>query len=180
MSQMEKPADKRQGYVQAAYIVADVEQAVMKWAGLGAGPFFLKEYKTQGEPIYLGQPANLDHISAFGQYGALMIELIQPLVEGPTVYSLPSGGEGLHHFAQICPDLEASIAEAAAVGRPLVCRTGTPQTPAAFVDARVDLGHLIELCQDSPSLRYLYDFVAKAAEAWDGSDPVRHLGAPAK
>ena len=180
MSQMQGPAARRQGYVQAAYIVADVEQAVMKWAALGAGPFFLKPYKTQGQPTYLGRPANLDHISAFGQYGALMIELIQPLGEGPTVYSLPGDGEGLHHFAEICPVLEASIAEAAAMGRPLVCRSGTAQTPSAFVDARTELGHLIELCQDSPQLRYLYDFVAKAAEAWDGADPVRHLGVPAK
>jgi hypothetical protein len=180
MSRMETAESRPQGYVQAAYIVADVEQAARKWAGLGAGPFFLKPYKTQGEPTYLGQPANLDHISAFGQYGALMIELIQPLGEGPTVYSLPGGGEGLHHFAQICPDLEASIASAAALGRPLVCRSGTVQTPAAFVDARADLGHLIELCQESPQLRYLYDFVAKAAQAWDGADPVRRLGGPAK
>ena len=180
MSETRTSAGAPPGYVQAAYIVADVEQAVRKWAGRGAGPFYLKHYKTQGEPTYLGKPANLDHISAFGQYGALMIELIQPLGEGPSPYSLPGGGEGLHHFAEICPDLEASIADAAAQGRPLLCRTGTAQTPAAFVDARGDLGHLIELCQDSPQLRYLYDFVAKAAEAWDGADPVRQLGAPAK
>lgn len=180
MSQMERPAGGPQGYVQAAYIVADVEQAVMTWVDRGAGPFFLKPYKTRGEPTYLGRPANLDHISAFGQYGALMIELIQPLGEGPTVYSLPGGGEGLHHFAEICPDLDASITRAAALGRPLVCRGGTAQTPAAFVDARADLGHLIELCQDSPQLRYLYDFVAKAAQEWDGTDPVRRLGGSAK
>lgn len=180
MSQMESPASRPQGYVQAAYIVADVEQAALRWAGLGAGPFFLKPYKTQGQPTYLGQPANLDHISAFGQYGALMIELIQPLGEGPTVYSLPRGGEGLHHFAEICPDIEASIAAAEALGHPLLCRSGTVQTPAAFIDARADLGHLIELVQDSPQLRYLYDFVAKAAEGWDGTDPVRSLGAPAR
>jgi hypothetical protein len=67
MSQMERPASGPHGYVQAAYIVSDVEQAAMKWVGLGAGPFFLKPYKTQGEPTYLGQPANLDHVSAFGR-----------------------------------------------------------------------------------------------------------------
>ena len=177
---METSPSRPQGYVQAAYIVADVEQAVMKWAGLGAGPFYLKTYKTQGAPTYLGRPANLDHISAFGQYGALMIELIQPLGEGPTPYSLPDGGEGLHHFAEICPDLEASVRAAEALGRPLVCRGGTAQTPVAFVDARAELGHLIELCQDAPQLRFLYDFVAKAAAGWDGADPLRQLAAPAK
>lgn len=166
------------GYIQVAYIVSDIEKAVLRWAETrGAGPFFLKTYKTQGEPQYRGQPANLDHISAFGQYGDIMVELIQPLGGGPSVYLDHSGrgNEGLHHFAKSCADLEAAVAHAQSLGYELACRGGTPQTPVAFVDARHELGHMIELCQDAPSLRFLYDMVAKAAEGWDGTDPIRSL-----
>ena len=172
-----------QGYVQVAYIVADVEKSALEWATQrGAGPFFLKPYKTEGEVTYQGQPATLDHISAFGQYGELMIELIQPLGDKPSVYRDHNGkgAEGLHHFAQMCTDLEASIAATAAMGYPLLSRTGTEKTPAAFVDARHELGHMIELCQASPSLHYLYQFVADAAQDWDGTNPVRQLLAGSK
>ena len=168
------------GYVQVAYIVKDVEASAYHWAmNRGAGPFYLKPYKTQGQATYRGEPANLDHISAFGQLGTLMIELIQPLGTGPSVYLDHSGpgDEGLHHVAEICDDIDAAITAAQALGYPLVCRSGTAQTPAAFVDARYSLGHMIELCQDSPTLRYLYQFIADAAVGWDGRDPVRLLGA---
>lgn len=169
------------GYVQVAYIVADIEQAAMEWVEKrGAGPFFLKQYKTSIEVEYRGQRANLDHISAYGQYGTLMVELIQPQGDGPSVYLGDDNRiqEGLHHFAQICPDLDTALAAAERLGYPLACRSGTAQTPVAFVDARRQLGHFIELCQDTPSLRYLYRFVADAAREWDGNDPLRTLGGP--
>ena len=47
----------------------------------------------------------------------------------------------------------------------------------AFHDARHELGHLVELYEPSPAVRRLYAMVADAAADWDGSDPVRHLGA---
>ena len=171
------------GFVQIAYIVGDVEKAALAWAtNHGAGPFYLKPYKTSGPVTYRGQPATLDHISAFGQYGKMMIELIQPLGDAPSVYRDHNGrgAEGLHHFARMCADLEQSVAAAEAMGYPMVCRTGTEKTPAVFVDARQQLGHMIELCQDSPQLRYLYDFVAEAARNWDGQHPVRQLTPPSK
>lgn len=165
------------GYVQVAYIVPDAEQAARQWLARGAGPFFRKRYTTEGEVTYRGQPATLDHISLFGQYGTMMLELIQPLGEVHSVYRDHSGDgdHGLHHFARICPDLQAAVAEAEAQGYPKVCPGGTPQTPVAFVDARHELGHMIELCQDAPSLRFLYRLVADAARDWDGSDPIREL-----
>jgi len=166
------------GYVQVSYIVADVEAAAREWVELrGAGPFFLKPYKTQGEVSYRGEPATLDHVSAFGQFGSVMVELIQPLGDAPSVYRDIHGGgdQGLHHFAEICADIELAINAAESLGYPLVARSGTPQTPAVFVDARHELGHMIELCQESPQLRYLYQFVADAARNWDGTNPVRSL-----
>lgn len=170
------------GYVQVAYIVPDAEQAAHQWLARGAGPFFRKRYITGEEVTYRGQPATLDHISLFGQFGSMMLELIQPLGERNSVYRDHSGegDHGLHHFARICPDLQAAVAEAEAQGYPMVCPSGTAQTPVAFVDARHELGHMIELCQDTPSLRFLYRFVAEAARDWDGSDPVRELVPPGR
>lgn len=177
----ETPQATLDGYVQIAYVVPDGRQAALEWAALGAGPFYEKRYVTEGEVTYRGKPATLDHISFFGQYGSMMLELIEPVGTADSVYRdlTGSGASGLHHFARICPDLEQAIAEAEAQGFELACRAGTPQTPVAFVDARDRLGHMIELCQDGPSLRFLYQFVADAARDWDGSDPVRELAAPA-
>ena len=176
------PQATSEGYVQIAYVVPDGRQAALEWAARGAGPFFEKRYVTEGEVRYRNKPATLDHISFFGQYGAVMLELIEPVGTADSVYRDLNGpgDSGLHHFARICPDLEQAIVDAEAQGFPLACRAGTPQTPVAFVDARAQLGHMIELCQDGPSLRFLYQFVAEAARDWDGSEPLRMLAAPTR
>lgn len=166
-------------YVQVAYVVPDVRAAALRWVGRGAGPFYAKEYISDQEVTYRGKPATLDHISMFGHCGSMMIELIQPLGSLHSVYRdhNGSGDSGLHHFAIIASDLETAVAEAEAQGYEMVMRGGTPRTPVAFVDARKELGHMIEICQDGPSLRYLYKFIEDASKGWDGSDPIREMTA---
>jgi catechol 2,3-dioxygenase-like lactoylglutathione lyase family enzyme len=88
-----------------------------------------------------------------------------------------SGREGLHHAALFVDDLQAEIARFAAEGIPLaqlsVTETGTS---FAFVDARTSLGHMLELYEPTAQLTGFYDFVAAAAQGWDGKDLIRELG----
>jgi hypothetical protein len=58
-------------------------------------------------------------------------------------------------------------------GRPemLYAETGTG-VAFAMHDARPELGHYIEIYEDSERLRGFYDMVRSAAANWDGSDPI--------
>jgi hypothetical protein len=115
-----------------------------------------------------GAPAVFDHSSAYGQWGDVMVELVQehtpPLVAPGRV----------HHLAFMVAALPAAMAWCVERGWPelLLAETSTGQA-FAFMDARDDLGHLVELYAPSDRLLAFYAAVADAAEGWDGRQPVR-------
>lgn len=157
--------------VQVAYAVIDVAAAAALFAAqTGAGPFFVIEHIAIEAARVNGTASAFDHSSAYGQWGAIMVELVEehspPIVQSP----------GLHHLAFMVPDLVASTAACAAIGWPEVlwART-TGGQEFAFCDARHQRGHLIEMYEPSPRLLTFYEMVAGASENWDGSLPVRHL-----
>lgn len=163
--------------VQLGYAVADVVEAAGRWAATtSAGPFFLIEHIPLAEVRYRGAPAAFDHSSAYGQWGDVMVELVQDHTAGPSPIRDLMGprGEGLHHVAHFVDDLERGSAALAAMGWPEVLRASTAAGQAfAFHDARADRGHLVELYEPSDRLLGFYAMVAEAAAAWDGRDPVR-------
>jgi hypothetical protein len=45
----------------------------------------------------------------------------------------------------------------------------------AMVDTCADLGHMLELYEPSSGLTQFYSYVRRAAQGWDGGEPVRRL-----
>lgn len=111
-----------------------------------------------------------DHSSAYGQYGDVMVEL---LCEHHPVTDRIGPASGVHHLAFFVDDVaEAQLAMTNhGWAEALYAEAGT--TAFAMHDARDELGHLIEIYQDSPALLGFYDMVRAAAARWDGNDPVR-------
>ena len=71
---------------QIAYAVPDAFEAAKKWVeDFGAGPFFISEHIPVTEVLYRGTPATFDHTSAYGQWGDIMVELVQDHGTGPSV-----------------------------------------------------------------------------------------------
>jgi catechol 2,3-dioxygenase-like lactoylglutathione lyase family enzyme len=155
--------------VQLAYAVGDVRDAAeQRAAATGAGPFFVLEHIPLADVRLHGEPSEFDHSSAYGQWGSFMVELV---VEHSPALVEPGH---LHHLAFMVaslPDAEAWCVDA---GWPelLWAKTSAGQE-FAFMDARAELGHLIELYQPSPRLLDFYAMVADAAIDWDGREPVR-------
>ena len=88
--------------VQIAYAVVDARAAAHEWAErFGAGPFFLAEHIPVTDVVHRGVPGEFDHTSAYGQWGEIMVELVQDHGTGPSaVRDLYAPGEtGLHHLA---------------------------------------------------------------------------------
>ncbi|MFO6446413.1 VOC family protein [Erythrobacter sp. NE805] len=167
---------------QLAYKVETLEAAALAHhRAFGSGPFFVLRHVALASSRHRGVERPFDHSSAYGQWGSVMVELVVQHNPDPSalhdMFPHGSGSEGLHHAALFVDDLEAAIARFAAEGAPLaqlsVTQTGTA---FAFVDARASLGHMLELYEPTPQLTGFYDFVAAAAEGWDGSDPIRELG----
>lgn len=165
--------------VQIAYAVRDVHEAAARWvAERGAGPFFVAEHIEVVDVRYRGAPATFDHSSAYGQWGAIMVELVCDHTEGPSAVAdvVGPGGTGLHHVAHFVDDFDAGQRELAARGWTEAMRASTTTgNTFAFHDATAELGHMVEIYVATPGLRGFYAMVAGAAQAWDGADPVRSV-----
>src|SRR4051794_18930984 len=87
--------------IQFAYIVPDIHRAIDWWVrDLRVGPWFLPDsFKVPGSR-YRGEPNRADVSLAMAFNGHMMIELIAPLDEEPSVYSDTAGrsGYGFHHL----------------------------------------------------------------------------------
>lgn len=158
--------------VQVAYAVGDIAGAAARFAATtGAGPFFVVEHIPLAAATVGGASTPFDHSSGYGQWGPVMVELVEehtpPLV---------TPGSGVHHVAFMVESLDAAMRWCGAQGWPeLLHATTSGGQEFAFMDARADLGHLVELYEPSDRLLGFYAMVAGAAAGWDGSDPIRRL-----
>jgi len=166
------------GFVQVAYFVEDIFLAAEQWAQrTGAGPFLVMENIPLQDVVYRGRAAELDHSSAYGQYGELMVELVQQNNPGPSALrdAFPAGTFGLHHMARFAADLDAELDSYRGNGFEIAMQARAGDLRFAFVDTLNPLGHMVELYQDCEDIRAFYQVIADAAEKWDGKDAIFKL-----
>ena len=147
--------------MQIAYAVADVHAAVEHWQHqYGAGPFVVREH-IQLDSVRIERRAGVfDHSSAYGQWGDVMVELVQQ-------HTAPVGQPvGLHHMAFFVDDLQAAQERliAAGLAELLFARVAGGTTAFAFHDARHELGHLVEIYEGTPRLREFYAHIRSLAD----------------
>lgn len=166
---------------QIAYFVPDVEAAARAHiAAFGSGPYYIAEHIPLSLCRYRGQPAELDHSSAYGQWGEVMVEFVQQNNPGRScfhdIYPEGSGRQGMHHVALIVDDLQAEIARFEAAGHEAALYAEVaPGVGFAMMDCVATLGHFVELYEPSPQLLGVYDLVKSSAQGFDGTDPIRHF-----
>lgn len=171
----------RQPIVQVCWVVPDLRRAALQWAeALGAGPFFEASHIQLDDLTYRGAPARLDQSSALGQWGTLQVELFQQHCDNPSGARemFAPGQSGIHHLTWFAPDIEAEIARLNQLGMATVmtCRLrAAGGMRLAWLDARHLLGTMVEVYEESDLQRRFYRRVARAAEGWDGRDPLRPL-----
>lgn len=166
--------------VQLAYFVTDIRKAARQAAKTwGAGPFFVLDRIELDACTHRGVERSFVHSSAYGQWGTIMIELVQQDEEGPSPFRdlYAPGEEGLHHVASFIDDMTTTIDAYREAGIELATRAVTRggATEFAFLDTTKRHGHMLEIYERSESLARFYEFVRAAASGWDGRDPVRSL-----
>ena len=162
--------------VQIAYAVSDIFRGVDKWIkDFGAGPFFIAEHIPIKNVIYRGHPSELDITVAYGQWGEIMIELVQDNGEGPSIIRdlYPPQKSGLHHLAYFVNDMDLVSAKLVEEGYVLAMSGQAGENRFQFFDAISEMGHFLEIYEPIESLKFLYERVRSASINWDGSDPLR-------
>lgn len=165
------------GVIQMAYTVPDVRAAIDFWVrDLHAGPFFLLDSFTGDNPVYRGGPSQADVAIAMGFAGHMLIELIQPKDDHPSVYreAIERGGYGFHHFGRASDDVPRDIAAMEADGYTLAFRAGVPTGgEVAYMDGGPDKPAFVELISATEGMETAFTRFWQASVGWDGRDPVR-------
>lgn len=166
--------------VQIAYHVPDPAAAAVRCAErFGWGPFFLLEHIPLASCLYRGRPETFDHSSAYGQAGEMMIELITDHGSGPSALRdmYAAHESGVHHVAYFVSQLSEALTTYRDKGfeTAMLART-TGGVEFAMVDARSDVGHMLEFYEARDDLAQFYSFVKQKSLGWDGRDPLRRLG----
>ena len=166
------------GIVQIAYFVSDIRASALDMVKqFGAGPFFVASRIELAEGQHRGEPRKFLHSSAYGQWGDIMLELVQQDDEGPSPFRdmYAPGEQGIHHGAIFVDSIEETISDYQHRGLHLASRAKTLQggIEFAFIDTRKMLGHMLEVYEPIDLLTDFYQMVKTASINWDGKDPIR-------
>jgi catechol 2,3-dioxygenase-like lactoylglutathione lyase family enzyme len=158
------------------YVVEDIEEGVA-WAvrTLGAGPFFVVSHMPFDVCTFNGEPATYDHSSAFGQWGAIKIELTVVHSTAPPELGEVIGGAApkVGHIGILVDDLAEQSAALEAAGLPVFHTGAAGPVSARWHDGRTRLGHHVELLQRGPEIEGFYGLIRSSSVGWDGSEPIR-------
>ena len=164
---------------QIAYFVADVRIAALEMVEtFGAGPFFVLEKIELEWCEHRGTACPFVHTSAYGQWGDVMMELVQQESEGASPFRdlYAEGQYGLHHVATIVDNFTNAKLAYEKKGFELATLARTRGgTEFAFMDATRHMGHFIEIYERSEGLLGFYAMVREAAQGWRGEQPIRTL-----
>jgi hypothetical protein len=159
-----------------SYVVDELYTAARYWtATFGVGPFFVLEHiKFDSIVTPDMDEAVFDHSFAFGQWGAVAVELQQVHEVQPPRLASRLSDRAFSHIAYTCddPGQESERLERAGMPMFMRVRVDAADVEATFHDAP-RLGHAIELHKRSAALENVHRALAGAAAKWDGSDPIR-------
>jgi hypothetical protein len=166
-------------FFQMGFVVDDVLAAAAKWAGVfGVGPFHVLPVHDQ-HSTYRGAQATITCQVAVTQAGPVQIELIQQLCDRPSVFREWSrdGTCAFHQLSTVTPDYDGKKAHYEGLGYEIAAESLTGKFRVAFVDTFADFGFYTEVVESTPGFLANLGKLAQASATWDGSDPVRMLGA---
>ncbi len=169
---------------QNGYVVRDIEHAMRHWTTvLGVGPFFYFDRVPIEDFRYRGEASAIDVSIALANSGALQIELIQQRNDAPSMYRdfLAADREGLQHVAYWTETFDADVERLAAAGYTVGQSGAIGGANGRFVYYTTEAhpGTVVELSEVSGAKGRFFRLIAEVARDWDGSEPIRRLGAPA-
>lgn len=157
--------------IQNAWVVPDLDAAMRRWhASMGVGPFLVMRHLRTGDAHHRGVRVDTDFSVAIAQAGPVQVELIAQHDDTPSCYreTVPKGATAFHHVAVIVPDYDAELARYRAHGFEPASWGVFGDLRFSYIDTHAALGCMVELVEDTPSIRAFFARVAGAHAAWDG------------
>jgi len=170
--------------VQIAYVVDDLALAAARHAAIfGSGPF-LDFGVIPLLAHYRGQQVTFEAGSAYGQWGDIQVELLQPFNDEASFLSpapMPPGTSQCHHMTVFKDDPAEFTAALAAhdVETVMTMRSVEHGMEARFADTREMLGHYLEVYAPVAPLLNLYDAVRSARKTIEGDTAYHKVAMPA-
>lgn len=165
------------GIIQTAFTVPDLASAMHDWTELyGIGPWFVIDSFRGDDPIYRGQPCEAEVRIGFAFSGSMMIELIQPKDDKPSVYkeAIDRTGYGFHHFGIGSPHFDASMKEYQDGGYAQAFSARAPTGDRlCYFDMQGKAPGFIEVIEVSDGCEAFFTAMYRAAIGWKGERPVR-------
>jgi hypothetical protein len=166
--------------VQIAYVTPDAREAARRHSALfGSGPYFYTDFIPLRFARCNGEETVLNHGGAFGQWGDIMMEFMEPRdLHDLNVLGLDTrpASPVLHHHAFFVDEPALMAAVLGQQGYELRLHVMLESNIEAFmVDARKACGHFIELFMPSPQSLQIYNAIKSASNGWNGSDPIRTI-----
>jgi hypothetical protein len=166
------------GVAQTAFVVEDLDAAIERFvADMKAGPFFVLDHFLRPDQVYRGQPSTADITLAMGFAGHMLIELIQPLDNNPSVYkeTIDRRGYGFHHVGIACTDVYADSLKYQKRGYAEAFRASVPTGgEVIYLDngTGAQFG-FVELLPATTGMDEAFTSFWVASRGWDGKNPVR-------
>jgi hypothetical protein len=164
--------------MQHGYVVRDVAAAARQWAQrVGAGPFYVLDRLKLDDYYYRGKQTPVELRLAFGYWGSIQIELIEPLDQTDTPYrqALQESEGQLNHCAVVVPNLDALIAERGLKAQVLQHGKMPTGLVFAYIEGYLPGGQHLELIEMQEATRQAFAGMEAASQRWDGADPVRSI-----
>ena len=167
--------------MQVSFVVDDIEREVQHYARtLGVGPFFYFPHFPAIDSKYRGEPSQADFGLALAFSGSMCIELIRQNDDAPSPFRehVARRGFGMHHVAVSTRTFDADLERHLAAGMTAVGSAATAiGGRAVYLETPSSSGALLELIEMPPPVEQFFGRVHAAARSWDGSEPLRVLGA---
>jgi hypothetical protein len=165
------------GVIQTAYVVSDIREAMNRWVKeLKVGPWFLLEHFAGEDAKYRGGPSNAEVAIAMSFAGHMMIELIAPTNNAPSVYQemIEKRGYGFHHWGVATSNFDGDVEQHRARGHELAFFARVPSGGrVAYMDTTAELPGMVEMIELGASFDPIFGRFYDATIGWDGKDPIR-------
>jgi methylmalonyl-CoA epimerase len=141
----EQPRAGARGVDHVSFVVEDLEEALR---------FYVD---TLGLPVVKKEESELHGVrAAFLRAGDVMVEIIEPLSEGPLMDFLRKRGPGFHHLAFEVPDLPTALGVVSAAGYRVIDPAPKPGIEGgriSFLHPKDTFGAMTELCDKKETER---------------------------
>lgn len=164
---------------QIGYVVEDFDAALASWLAAGVGPWFVL-HGVRMRASYRGEPCEVTLTIGLANSGDLQVEVIRQEDATSSIYTefLASGRQGFHQLAWWARDFDVAVRDAQAAGWPIVWAGGEELgVRFAYVEPPAGLATIFEISELTDGVSAFNELIRDAAAGWDGSDPIRTLGA---